>query len=56
MACNNKNSDSAKHSDEGIGPNNKAAVDSARETINRWTDSAALKMDSARKAQGLKKE
>lgn len=48
LACNNQNSASVSHAEEGIGPDTQDAVDSAKATISRWTDTALKKMDSAK--------
>jgi|GEM_PF-2972872 len=49
IACNNSgNTDQYNHSDS-LMPLDNAVVDSANATIQRWNDSAKIRMDSAGK-------
>lgn len=49
-ACNLNQKEQEDNSVETLLPVNKGTVDSANAIINRWTDSANTRMDSAKKS------
>lgn len=55
-ACNHKQKATSENEVDILSPVNKGTVDSANAIINRWTDSANAKMDSARELLESKQE